>query len=431
MVKLLGLLIILILGNTISPVAQAIESLVLMRSALQEVCAMRTRADLKSLPNRLQGLQGSSYKMKKIKLFAGRRRIISFDDGSRLLLDWVAPKGALYHIQLQYDLPKKKPEIFVVVDSRCRLRTARRVVYDDQQKPQWLEQLTENFAIKERESLNPDIPAATDPEGVPVALIDTGINYLLPLFNDRLARDKTGALLGYDYWDDDPLPYDFQPVRSAFYPIRHGTKIASLLLREAPVAKLLPYRYPHHAMYRMGEMIDHIASHGVRLVNISLVDRELESWHSFADAAKRQQNILFVVAAGNRRQNLDKNPMYPAALDLDNMITVTAATAEGKLAKGVNWGLEAVDILVYGENIDVTDYDGFQLQASGSSYATAKITALAACLLAKNPAWNSQQLKRAILRLAKTPDQPGLVSKGYISDSELVRHGCTGSAGLS
>ena len=61
--------------------------------------------------------------------------------------------------------------------------------------------------------------------------MDSGLAYDLPLFRDRLARDGEGKPLGYDYWDLDPWPYDGDTSRGPFLPIRHGTAVASVLVR--------------------------------------------------------------------------------------------------------------------------------------------------------------------------------------------------------
>ena len=99
------------------------------------------------------------------------------------------------------------------------------------------------------------------------------MNYLLPEIASRLVRDENGALVGFDFWDLDARPFDSNPARSAFHPQRHGTRTASLLLEEAPVAALVPYRYPRHHMSRMPELIEHAAAAGVRIMNISMGSR--------------------------------------------------------------------------------------------------------------------------------------------------------------
>ena len=95
-----------------------------------------------------------------------------------------------------------------------------------------------------QEAIDPPIPPFNDPGGIPVAIVDTGVNYTLPSINSRLARDGEGQLIGYDYWDLDHRPFDANPERSPFFPARHGTEVASLIASEAPVAKLLPIAIP-------------------------------------------------------------------------------------------------------------------------------------------------------------------------------------------
>jgi hypothetical protein len=157
------------------------------------------------------------------------------------------------------------------VDHRCTLQPARRLHYDPGRLGRWLEVL--DGALRpngHREPLNPPVPAHADPGGLPVAIVGTGVNYLLPEINRRLARDASGMLLGYDFWDLDARPFDIHPRRSLFFSDHHGTMIASIVLSEAPVARLLPYRYPRPDMTRLGDVVEHAASSGARIVNLSL-----------------------------------------------------------------------------------------------------------------------------------------------------------------
>lgn len=58
-----------------------------------------------------------------------------------------------------------------------------------------------------------------------------------------------------------------------------------------------------------------------------------------AIAAARNQGILFVAAAGNNNRDIDNQPRYPAAYDLDNIIAVAATTRTDAKATYSNWGL--------------------------------------------------------------------------------------------
>lgn len=341
-------------------------------------------------------------------------------DGGFLSLHRLAPDGRLREVRVRYDSVAQRPQrplMLVIADFRCAIHTVRRLVYDAYGKPEWLEHVDPLFVdTLRREPINPPVPVYPDPGGIAVGLVDTGVNYLLPEIARRLARDRHGEPLGYDYWDLDRRPFDADPVHSVFFPRRHGTGTASLLAREAPVARLVPYRYPRPDMARMAALIEDAAAHGVRILNVSLAGRHPGNWEAYRRAAAANPQMLFVVAAGNQGRDLDVDPMYPAALPLANQITVTSATGDGRLQVGANWGSIAVDLMVAADSMRVIGFDGDIERVSGSSYAAARVSALAACLAIERPTWQARQLKAAILARAGPSPDSARVAHGFIAD---------------
>jgi len=211
-----------------------------------------------------------------------RRRFAMADSGDRVLLETIKPGGMLRRVRAELHTSAGnvnrglRPAVVIVADGQCRVQTARRLIYDADGNAEYLEQLTAALdAVQVREPLNPPVPVMAqggEPEvpGVGVAMLDAGVNYLLPSIAERLARNTDGEILGFDYWDMDHRPFDANPVRSPFFPQRHGTQTASLLLDEAPVARLVPYRYPRPDMMRMADLIQQAADDGVVILNISL-----------------------------------------------------------------------------------------------------------------------------------------------------------------
>jgi subtilisin family serine protease len=411
------------LAALVAQPAAADEPTTIVRGALDLACAARGRDDLERLGDRLLGGR-PLHRPTVTNLNFGRRWIYPADDG-RLILDWLWPRGGLPHFMIQYaSLEGSRPEVLAILDDRCTLRAARRLLYDPDGLAEWLEDLDGTLQPNgHREPLNPPVPPHADPGGLPVAIIDTGVNYLLPEINRRLARDSAGALLGYDFWDLDERPFDVNPRRSLFYPERHGTTIAAIVLAEAPVARLLPYRYPRPDMSRLGALIDHASSHGARIVNLALTSSDPAEWTAFEQAATHHPEILFVVAAGNDNRDIDRYPVYPAALPLDNLITVTAATVDGYLAHGVNWGPRTVDLMVEADGFEALGFDGRMTLVRGSSYATARVTALAACLLAARPDSSVAMLRAQIFALARAPAAVGYVAQGFIADPAARNRG--------
>jgi len=366
-----------------------------------------------------------------------RRRFAMADSGDRVLLETIKPGGMLRRVRAELHTSAGnvnrglRPAVVIVADGQCRVQTARRLIYDADGNAEYLEQLTAALdAVQVREPLNPPVPVMAqggEPEvpGVGVAMLDAGVNYLLPSIAERLARNTDGEILGFDYWDMDHRPFDANPVRSPFFPQRHGTQTASLLLDEAPVARLVPYRYPRPDMMRMADLIQQAADDGVVILNISLGSNRKQEWSAFENAAAAHPHMLFVVSAGNNGRDIDSQPVYPASLDLENMLVVSSADPGGRPAQGSNWGRASVDLLVPAEEILTTDFHGRPRVVSGSSYAAARVSALAACLLQQNPEWQADMLKTAILEQSREPvgGQQAYSAYGFLPDPAARQRG--------
>ena len=310
-----------------------------------------------------------------------------------------------------------RPSLQAIADGGCTVHSGR-AIRADGDVWQYLDQLESDLKTPRwTETLQAPWPEGRDPGGIRVALVDSGLAYDLPMFRNRLARDGEGMPLGYDYWDLDPWPYDGDVSRGPFLPIRHGTATASVLAREAPHAALIPFRYPRPDMKRMGDLVAGAADAGARILAVPLGSRRPEDWRAFENAL-RGLDILAIVSAGNDGRDIDKDPVFPAASALENIITVTSADGFGRLASGSNWGAASVDVMLPAENLEIVDFRGASGIASGSSYAVPRLAALAARLLARNPRLGSAELKARILaRATPSPfEREGVVAAGWIPD---------------
>ncbi|MEM9843755.1 MAG: S8 family serine peptidase [Pseudomonadota bacterium] len=345
---------------------------------------------------------------------------LALPDTSEISLERRARGGQLWQFRTAFfsqDGTALRPDLQAITDGTCTIQSARSVRYGEAGHI-WLDQLDGDLTrLRWTETLQAPWPDGTDPGGVRVALVDSGLAYDLPLFRDRLARDSTGRPLGYDFWDLDPWPYDGDTSRGAFFPIRHGTTVASILAQEAPDAALIPYRYPRPDMSRLGELVARAEAAGARILAMPLGSTEPDDWIAFADALKRH-DILAIVSAGNDGRDISERPIYPAALDLENIITVTSADAFGRLAEGSNWSRQHVDIMLPAENLDVIDFRGAKGVASGSSYAVPRLAALAARELARDPRLSTSELKARLLdRAVPSPfETERRVAVGWIAD---------------
>lgn len=344
-------------------------------------------------------------------------------DGDEVRLRRRFPGGRLRRVTVEYHETmvggQVRPAVSVAADGNCNISEVRRIAYGGDGVAARLTILGGDFkTVISSELLNPPIPTGQDHGGVAVAVIDTGVNYLLASVAARLARDSKGAALGYDYWDMDARPYDLDTGRSPFTPLRHGTTVTSIILREAPGARIIPYRYPRPDLSRMGDLIAAADGLGVVVVNIAMGSNKPDEWTAFGAAAKARPHMLFVVSAGNNGRDIDAEPVYPAALPLDNILVVTSADEFGRLADGSNWGVRAVDVMAPGERVPVIDHRGVAGKASGSSFAAPRVAAMAARLLEKHPAWRAPELKAAILARGRPSPRQGaaVVAAGWIPD---------------
>jgi hypothetical protein len=331
------------------------------------------------------------------------------------------PGGVLRRVDVEVRaLDDGRPLILALADGECRVFQARALAYRDGSAAELLLLAPDMVTVMGREPLNPPVPAGADPGGVTVAHVDSGVNYLLPQIAAQLARDRAGQVLGYDFWDLDPRPFDGDTGRSPFFPLRHGTEVASVLLAEARV-RLLPFRYPRPDMARMGQVVERAAAAGAAIVAMPMGSRRPSDWTAFAAAAQTHGDMLFIVSAGNDGRDIDRAPIYPAALSLDNVVVVTSAEQDGRLARSSNWGRVSVDLLVPAENLNVTGFDGDAKLASGSSFAVPRVAALAARMKAAHPDWQAPELKSAIFARAvpPPPEAAGAVAVGWLPEAAL------------
>jgi subtilisin family serine protease len=418
-----------VLSSSLHPSAAAADPFELVRAATRLPCQTLRGTGLAGLSDQLPGARSKwnwvRYSAAGLDAQPLRFRLVfEVGDHDQLTVELNGSIGHPEYVTTIYQVGAlQRPYLLARADGSCAIHTARVIAYDDQGRPEWLQDADDRLRpVGEREPLNPPVPAGKDPPGIPVAVVDSGVNYLLPEVASRLARDPDGQILGYDYRDLDRRPFDVEPSSDPFFPDHHGTEVASLLLEEAPVAKLVPYRYPGQVMERMAALVENAALHGVRLINLSLAAPDRQQWLAFEGAAEAHPDMLFVVAAGNMDHDLQRIPAYPAEFHPANMIVVTSAGADGRLTAGVNYGAQTVDLMAPGEDVMALGFDGVRRPVSGSSYATARVSALAACLLADHPKWSTAELKSAIFLEARR-DETASVAQGFLPEEVFGNRG--------
>jgi Subtilase family/Secretion system C-terminal sorting domain len=208
----------------------------------------------------------------------------------------------------------------------------------------------------------------------------------------------------------------------------HGTRINGIIAQtlgadEFRNVKLMNLKTQNDSgrgsMRSLIEAIDYAMGKNVKIMNLSLqykrpkADTSSSILGAVIELARIQNDMLFVVAAGNRvvggGRNIDdpnsSDAIYPAYFRNPNMIVVAAADELGRKAAFSNYGVTSVDIAAPGCNINSTtrySWDNSPDSSSGTSFATAFVTATAA-MVGSMMTWSSSAVKQKILNTATRP----------------------------
>ena len=107
--------------------------------------------------------------------------------------------------------------------------------------------------------------------------------------------------------------------------------------------------------------------------------------------------ILFIAAAGNDGGNADSAPMYPAAYDLDVIVSVASTDRNDAMSGFSNYGLSSVDLAAPGSAILSTIPGGGYASYSGTSMASPHVTGAAALLWSVNPDLSADEMKTILM----------------------------------
>lgn len=253
--------------------------------------------------------------------------------------------------------------------------------------------------------------------GFVVAVIDTGLVVSAQDFVGNLAKDAQGNV-GWDFLKNAPVTGDTNG---------HGTRVASIIgarandgLTDSVVGinwacKVLPLRFIGKSQSADGEVlvstgttanaikaVQYATSLGVKVSNNSYGARKIADATGLRDAIAQagQAGMLFVASAGNFGADLNVDPFYPAAFDLDNILAVTSIDYDDKLPGDAGYGLGVVDIAAPGVEIYARGKYGYGFD-DGTSYATAFVSGAAALFWDLHPQLGYLEVKNRILSRAR------------------------------
>ncbi|MDF2537120.1 MAG: hypothetical protein K0S76_141 [Herbinix sp.] len=308
-----------------------------------------------------------------------------------------------------------------------------------------------------------------DTREVVVAVIDTGVDYMHPdladhiwvneneVPDDGIDNDKNGYVddyHGWDFYNNDSTVchYQYDETFDTNFALPgdnddHGTHVAGIIgavagnnMGIAGIASNINIKLMVLKINGGPKGTGNISSaiEAVKYATMMGADIGNMSWGTsqYSEALRQvleESDILFVAAAGNTGTNNNSSPVYPASLDIDNMISVTFVNSTGKLTSLANYGATSVDIAAPGEDIYSTIVGDYAAM-SGSSMAAPQVTAIAAMLYSKSDNLYPGNIKEIILNSVKTLESlngniiiPGIpsaylalmASDSLITDSDL------------
>jgi subtilisin family serine protease len=164
--------------------------------------------------------------------------------------------------------------------------------------------------------------------------------------------------------------------------------------------------------------IEYASTNGARVMNASFSSPSNSLSLSNAIYSARDAGIIFVASAGNGPPtiNIDVQPLYPAASQIDNVVSVAYSNPNDGLGALSNYGATNVDLAAPGEQIystynssDSSYFPPTFLTTAGTSYAAAMVSGAFALMVAKYSAETHQEIIARVL--AATDPLPSLSGK--------------------
>ncbi|MFD2613609.1 S8 family serine peptidase [Paenibacillus gansuensis] len=199
-----------------------------------------------------------------------------------------------------------------------------------------------------------------------VALIDSGVQIDLADLQHQIWQNPhpdpvKGDIHGWDFIHNDASLFDIDDGFGDY----HGTQLASLIAASqgkitnhngitgvAPNVKIMPLKIADKNGFYISDAIraiEYADQHGAKIANISWA---IPVYSQALHEAVEQSSMLFVSAAGDRNErNVDASPVYPAAFNSDNVLSVTAVDRGGYLANGSGYGKSLVDVAAPGDYV--------------------------------------------------------------------------------
>ena len=251
---------------------------------------------------------------------------------------------------------------------------------------------------------------STGSHDVIIGVIDTGMDYNHPdLIDNRWVNPGTlpGSTYGYSALNPELDPMDSDS---------HGTHVAGTIGASGNNGAgvvgvnwnvtLLPCQFlgpsggsTAGAVECINYFTDLKLNHGVdiKATNNSWGGGGYSETLRAAIQSGGDAGILFIAASGNDGGNADSAPMYPAAYDLDVIVSVASTDRNDNMSGFSNYGATSVDLAAPGSAILSTVPGASYATYSGTSMASPHVAGAAALLWSVNPDITALEMKAILM----------------------------------
>lgn len=251
---------------------------------------------------------------------------------------------------------------------------------------------------------------STGSHDIIIGIIDTGMDYNHPdLLDNRWVNpgDLPGSTYGYSTLNAELDPMDSDS---------HGTHVAGTIGASGNNGigvtgvnwnvTLLPCQFlgptggsTAGAIECINYFTDLKLNHGVdiKATNNSWGGGGFSETLRAAIQSGGDAGILFIAASGNDGGDADAVPMYPAAYDLDVIVSVASTDRNDNMSDFSNYGLTTVDLGAPGSAILSTVPGNAYATYSGTSMASPHVAGAAALLWSVNPELTTAEMKAILM----------------------------------
>jgi subtilisin family serine protease len=296
----------------------------------------------------------------------------------------------------------------------------------------------------ERIGFGPDTALPRGRALVTVAVIDSGIDFTHPdLPLERLWKNRGETLNGVDDdgngYIDDMIGWNYAEANNNPWDrAGHGTHVTGVIAAVAAAGsgaasesydvRIMPLKVLNligrGRSAHIAAAVHYAIAQRAKVINLSLGGEQLSALEAQAIRTAHEAGIVTVIAAGNDGRDLTGHPLAQLA----SVLFVAASGPDDRRAPFSNWGAAVtvtapgVDILsLRARDTDLVRFSGAAgytdgaarvgehlYRASGTSFAAAFVTGLAASLLAQRPELTGVQAARLIAQTARDLEAPGV-----------------------